>query len=291
MVNKAAKLNKFKKVKLTKDQRQRVSQACQTTFPRGDGLFKEHKWQKNALKCFAAGWHTLVVAKTGDGKSKLIPLVADYCMQLDPQTVILVCDPMGGLMADQADALKDRPEFNVTFYNTRGHLGTQRTNIKALKHRVVFVQPEIINEDWFNDLCLDPIWKQHLRCVIYDECHLVHYWEKIRPYEHITALLACSAKVLMMTGSLITSTEKSVMQHLTLPLSYPAYCCSNSDSCYSYPQPTHYPCAGGNKHLTSPNKYLTSANKNFNNPNNNLINPNKIRDSSNKHLNKPQQEP
>jgi hypothetical protein len=188
-------------------------------YPLGDEV---RAFQEEALLSAAVrGRHTLVVAPTGIGKSRIIPLVVLWSMVKDPMSMGIVLSPLKNLEELLTQDLRAMcPRLNATHFDTKGDQIAQREAWRRGAHRVMCVPPELgenVN-GWFAKLLRTPLFTRHLRYVIVDEVHLLEKWKDFRRGYDKLCSLYCGPNTIfvLLTCTLTSSVRKYVFKEVGL---------------------------------------------------------------------------
>jgi superfamily II DNA helicase RecQ len=178
-----------------------------------------YSFQEESLLSFVRLHHTLVIAPTNAGKSRIFLLMILWLLQSDPHAMLVIVYPLIGLEKMQVDVLnKAHTLLNATFYDRDGDTAKQKRSIRDGKHRVIGVSPEVVTTKWFKKVARSSYFSRHLRAICIDEFHTVVTWGRTfrGAYAQLRELIVGRVQLMMVTCTLTTQVEREALRDMGL---------------------------------------------------------------------------
>ncbi len=199
----------FDEVRVSEEERTRISEACRRLF----GFESLLPGQLETIACVLRGEDVLVILPTGGGKSLCYQLPA----LLAGQGTTLVISPLVALMKDQVDSLPREVRSRATNIDSsldRGERQRRLDHVVGGAYRLVYAAPERLRQPPF----LHALRRAGVSRLVIDEAHCVSVWgHDFRP-DYLAIGRARRAlgdpPLLAMTATAPSRVRRDILSHL-----------------------------------------------------------------------------
>jgi superfamily II DNA helicase RecQ len=148
--------------------------------------------------------HSLVIAPTGSGKTRLMFMNMRWCLLDGPNAILLLISPTKILGKTQHALLA--PDITSVWWDADSYTSQEKQQLSAEHFRLIVLSTESACSPWFKK-----IGKTHLKGVLVDEAHLALVWD-FREWTWICELLRDTIKLMVLTGTLRNTSETKLLK-------------------------------------------------------------------------------
>ena len=156
--------------------------------------------------------HSLVIAPTGSGKTRLMFMIMRWCLLDDPNAILLLISPTKILGKAQHALLQvEAPDITSVWWDADSYTSQEKQQLSAGHFRLLVLSTESACSPWFKKITGTPFWKTHLKGVLVDEAHLALVWD-FREWTWICELLRDTIQLMVLTGTLRNKSETKLLK-------------------------------------------------------------------------------